>query len=465
MSYLLVCFIPLLFYANTISGSMENYFRDAKSKELIKYGNIVAGRAASPNFLTDTNKANVERQYLRDYCTEWNIERIMVLNEFSIVVYDSAKIGSYEEKLYASAEVRGALGNQSSHSLLPNKTKMHAAVPVVSGSGGIEENQSAGVAIGAVLVISGVSEINDTLSLVAEKRTLIAVVLFAIVAILVFFISQLLIDPLKNILQVVKKMSEGHLNQRITLTGHDEFAELATAFNDMSAKLEQAETSRSEFVSNVSHELKTPLSSMKVLSEALLLQDDVPAEMYKEFLTDITNEVDRMSEIINELLTLVKLDRLEQPLNIQKVNVTKLLEDVIKRLVPLADQKDINIEFEETRQFEIDADEMKLSLVFTNLVENAVKYTEPGGSVQISTDGDYQNVFITVKDNGMGITENEQPKVFERFYRIDKTRDRETGGTGLGLAIAQKIVMMHDGNIKLISKENEGSSFIVRLPV
>ena len=233
----------------------------------------------------------------------------------------------------------------------------------------------------------------------------------------------------------------------------------------MTEKLEQIDTSRQEFVSNVSHELKTPLSSIKVLSDSILLQEDIPSEMYIEFLQDINSEIDRMTEIVNNLLALVKLDFREAGLNITETDLNKMLDDILKRLTPLADQKNISVSKEYLKNVVVEADEMKFSLAISNLVENAIKYTNPDGSVKVILDCDHQNAFITVIDTGIGITEEEQPKIFNRFYRVDKTRDRETGGTGLGLSITHSTVILHKGSIKISSKEGEGSTFIVRIPI
>ena len=222
---------------------------------------------------------------------------------------------------------------------------------------------------------------------------------------------------------------------------------------------------RQDFTANVSHELKTPLSSVKVLSESILLQEDVPKEMYVEFLHDITSEVDRMTAIINDLLTLVKLDQKEIPLNFKETNLTQMMTDIIKRLQPMADAKHISLQWDASKEIHAEADEMKLSLAISNLVDNAVKYTPEEGTVKVSLDADHQNVFISVADTGIGIPEDEVNRIFERFYRVDKTRDRETGGTGLGLSITHSTIMMHKGSIKVNSKEEEGTTILVRIPL
>jgi signal transduction histidine kinase len=283
--------------------------------------------------------------------------------------------------------------------------------------------------------------------------------------VLVFAVSQVLIDPLSSISDVVQKMSDGHLDRRIDIRGYDEYAKLAHAFNEMAEKLEMVDKTRQEFVSNVSHELKTPLSSIKVLSESILLQKDVPVEMHREFLQDINSEIDRMATVINDLLQLVKLDEGELGLKVMPININSMVTDILKRLSPLAEQKNIKLLIEEPREVVADVDEVKLSSAISNLVDNAIKYTCEEGEVKITVDADHQNVFISIVDNGIGINEADQGKIFERFYRVDKTRDRETGGTGLGLSITMATLRLHNGSIRVTSKENEGSTFIVRIPI
>jgi len=204
---------------------------------------------------------------------------------------------------------------------------------------------------------------------------------------------------------------------------------------------------------------------MKVLSESILLQESLPEEVYREFLQDIVSEVDRMTDINNDLLALVKIDQREKGLNIKPTSINQLVEDIIRRLTPLAKQNKIELIYEDVRPVQIDADEIKLSLAISNIVENGIKYTPSGGTVKVIVDADHQFVFITVQDTGIGIPEDEQSQIFDRFYRVDKTRDRETGGTGLGLSISYSTVLLHNGSIRVSSKAEEGSVFIVRIPI
>ena len=183
---------------------------------------------------------------------------------------------------------------------------------------------------------------------------------------------------------------------------------------------------------------------------------EVPVELYREFMEDISNEIDRESKIIDDLLSLVKMDKSEAELNITQVNLNVLVEQILKRLRPIANRRKVELIFESIREVTADVDEMKLSLAITNLVENAIKY---------NMEEDHKFFYLKVQDSGIGIPEDVQDRIFERFYRVDKARSRETGGSGLGLAITRNVVLMHKGAIKLSSKEGEGSTFTLRIPL
>ena len=207
------------------------------------------------------------------------------------------------------------------------------------------------------------------------------------------------------------------------------------------------------------------MASMRVLAEAMLSMDDAPVESYREFMNDIVSEIDRENEIINDLLTLVKVDRTNAELNISTVNVNELVEHVLKRLNPIAESKGVELIMESFRPFAAEIDEVKMTLAINNIIENAIKYNHANGSVYVSINADHKYFYITVADTGIGIPKEYIDRVFERFYRVDKARSRETGGTGLGLAITKSIIIMHKGTIKLYSKENEGTTFTIRVPL
>ena len=233
----------------------------------------------------------------------------------------------------------------------------------------------------------------------------------------------------------------------------------------MLKRMKTLDDSRQEFVSNVSHELKTPITSMKVLADSLLMQEDVPVELYKEFMGDIAEEIDREDKIINDLLSLVKMDRKAADVNIQETNINELLELIVKRLKPIAGKQNIDLVLESFKPVMAEIDETKLTLAISNLVENAIKYNKEDGWVHLSLNSDHKYFYVKVEDSGIGIPEDAQEHIFERFYRVDKSHSREIGGTGLGLAITRSAVLMHRGAIKVYSKEGEGTTFTVRIPL
>ncbi len=195
------------------------------------------------------------------------------------------------------------------------------------------------------------------------------------------------------------------------------------------------------------------------------MQEDVPAELYREFLTDITDEIERENQIINDLLSLVRLDRKDAEMHIAQVSINELMEIILKRIKPIAKKRNIELMFESFRPVLAEVDEVKLSLAVSNLIENAVKYNVEDGTVRVSVNADHKYFYISVSDSGIGIPEAAQPFIFDRFYRVDKARSRESGGTGLGLAITKSVVLRHKGTIKVNSRENEGTTFTVRIPL
>ena len=235
--------------------------------------------------------------------------------------------------------------------------------------------------------------------------------------------------------------------------------------NEQIKAVETERDSLSDYMADISHQLKTPITSMKVLADSLLMQEDVPAELYREFMGDIAEEIERENKIINDLLSLVKMDKKAADVNIQSTNINELIELIMKRLRPIAQKRNIELTLDSYKPVIAEVDETKLTLALSNLMENAVKYNKDGGWVRISINTDHKYFYVKVEDNGIGIPKEDQEHIFERFYRVDKSHSREIGGTGLGLAIARSGILMHHGIIKVYSEEGEGTTFTVRVPL
>jgi signal transduction histidine kinase len=271
--------------------------------------------------------------------------------------------------------------------------------------------------------------------------------------------------PFEKLSGEISAVKAGYSTDPIKAPAFLETEHIADAFNQVLARMNALDESRQEFVSNVSHELKTPMTSMKVLADSLLQMDNAPVEMYREFMEDIKNEVDRENQIITELLTLVRMDRKDSKLNIKECNVNEMCELILKRVRPIAQKRDIELTMVSMREVYAEIDETKMIMVITNLVENAVKYNRDHGKVRLTINADPYNFYISVEDTGVGIPQDSLDKIYERFYRVDKSRSREVGGTGLGLSITKSIILQHHGAIDVQSILGEGTKFTVTVPL
>ena len=319
--------------------------------------------------------------------------------------------------------------------------------------------------LGVMLASVSTDNIETTKQVLYTHGGVIVGIAMILLAMLSVFLADRMVRPIHKITGAIENVTEGYSDDVLHVDTFTETRQLSEAFNKMLGRLKILDESREEFVSNVSHELKTPMTSMKVLADSLLEQDNVPVEMYQEFMQDIAKEIDRENQIITDLLSLVKMDRSGQTMNIQTMNINDLLEQILKRLKPIAEKKNVEMVMETFRPVNAEIDETKFTLAVSNLVENAIKYNHENGWVHVSLNADHKYFYVKVEDSGIGIPEQDQAHIFERFYRVDKSHSREIGGTGLGLAIARNAVLVHRGSIKVYSNEGEGTTFTVRIPL
>lgn len=309
------------------------------------------------------------------------------------------------------------------------------------------------------------------INLVSSKFNVILLIKIILSLVLVFFSSSIfsyfIVKPIKEIVARIEDYAKNeNKDARIDFKSYLEFNKMINSINSIIEDINAMDESRSEFVSNVSHELKTPITSMKVLADSLIMQEGaVPIEVYEDFMRDIAKEVERESEIITDLLTLVKLDQKAAELEIENKSINDLLDLIMKRIGPIAGEKGIKISLETFKEVRADIDETKLTLAISNLVENAVKYNKEGGWVHVSLNSDDKYFYIKIKDSGEGISEDKISHIFERFYRADKSRSQKVSGTGLGLAITRSAIVMHRGSIKVANNIGPGTIFVVRIPL
>ena len=418
---------------------------------MFRQANIISTNLMVKGFISDSSG-------IEDYVSvigKQDYERIIILDLRSTVKYDSNGIDT--GKAYATQEVIDALDGKSSSFFKKRLNIAKVITPI--------KDEKKDEVYGAIMLMDSYDDINNSINSLKNISYLIILAMLILILLLSYNFSGLITKPFKKLLISINKITDGNIDEKIDIKGNNEIEEIGTAFNHMTDKLQQVDESRRQFVANVSHELKTPLSSVKVLAESLLMQPDAPKELYKEFFEDISNEIERETTIINDLLTMVTLDKNDNELTISETNLNLLIESILKRLKPLADIKGVEMVFESYREVIADVDKTKMSLAITNLIENGIKYNKEYGTIKVILNSDYKNAQILVEDTGIGIPEESINKIFQRFYRVDKTRSRETGGTGLGLSITYQAILMHQGFIRCNSELGSGTTFEVSIPL
>lgn len=414
---------------------------------------ILCNLIIKENYLNDTGSQTVNTK-LEMFADLYNGRVLLADRDFKIV---GDTFHTEEGKtLLSSLAVKCFKGEKASNFDLKSKV-LEVAVPVQSPD--VQQIQ------GVMLMTISTIEIGDMMAELEQKGMMLIGIIVVLSVFLSWLLSTILVKPLARVTKAIEDLTDGMQDDAISVPDYTETELITDAFNKMVNRMKILDESRQEFVSNVSHELKTPLTSMKVLADSLVGQQGVPEELYQEFMGDITAEIDRENKIITDLLSLVKMDKKAADLNIIHMDINQLLEDILKRLRPIADKRNIDLILDCFRPVEADVDEVKFTLAISNLVENGIKYNVDDGWVRVSLDADHKYFYVTVADSGMGIPEDSIERIFERFYRVDKSHSKEIGGTGLGLAITRSAIAMHHGAIKVFSKEGEGTTFSVRIPL
>ena len=456
--FLAIGLLPLYVGTKSIQMSHWNRCYEERLESMKEQGAALAGQIAQNGYLQQQLQPEMTAriQVLANMLNG----RIMLVNSSLVTVEDTAE--REEGKTLISEEALCAMRGEVKVYYNETDGMAEVVLPIILGASADSEGRVIGV-----MILEGSME--DVIAEQEAFRDNIAVLFHStalVLLVVALLISGGMTRPLRTLSERIEQVTESLDNTRVIEAGsYTEVTQVADAVGRMMERIEATEKSRQEFVSNVSHELKTPLTAIKVLSDSLVLEPDVPIEMYREFITDINSEIDREAKIVNDLLALVKLDKTSGELTIAEVNINELLETILKRLKPLALKRGIEMVFESYRTVLAEVDEVKISLVFTNLIENAIKYNRDGGRVMVSLNADHKYFYVKVEDTGVGIPEEEQALVFDRFYRVDKARSRETGGTGLGLSITKSAVQMHKGSVKVQSIPGVGSIFTVRIPL
>lgn len=454
LTYFLIIVLTLGLIGVYITNSMQQYILNQKKISTLSQANVIAGYISQYQDLSNEgiNYLLAQQQVPSD-C------RVLMLDLEARVTYDSNN-SVMQGKYMPNASILDAIdGNNSVEQIkdADGELIVSAAVPTIKDK----------VVTGVIYYQASAADASDFMNQIFVTMLMLTLLVSILIGVVSFVMSGIITRPIRDLTEKLSKAADEEGDYIIEKTTGGEVGQLIDSFNKMTHQIQKQEEKRQEFVSNASHELKTPLSSIKLISDSLLNVPDAPREMVDEFLTDMNVQVERLTRIVDKLLTLTRMDSAS---NVSKMefavtDITELCANITKALRPLAEQKHIELEYnpELTVYSKIERDRMWEAIY--NVLDNSIKYTREDGKVTVNLSKDENNVIIEIKDTGIGIASDEIYKIFDRFYRVDKARARETGGTGLGLSIALTAVELHGGNIQVESEEGVGSTFRIIIPI
>ena len=446
--YVIITFLVLLILNIYSSEISQQLFNRSKEASMIEKCQLAADEIAALEIINPSTVAGAVEEMV-----SLKVTRLIITGHSALVLYDSL---NPEPDYYALfPEILQAMeGNDVFYSQYHDGViQSHAATPVVSYR----------TTLGCVYMMEYDTEQGTLIK--SLQSTILRITLFLEFLVILFsiFFSKTYSYRIRQIMNSMRIIQQGDYTHKVKLGGHDELTFLGDEFNDLTERLQTSEQKRSRFVSDASHELKTPLASIKLLTDSIL-QNDMDMETVREFVGDIGNEADRLTRTTGKLLSLTKVDgQIAQDCEI--ITMAPTVERVVRMLSGIARQNDITIETDLVQDSPVLILEDDLYQVAFNLVENGIKYNIAGGKLTVRLLRQDENAILQVSDTGMGIPEDALSHIFERFYRVDKARSRATGGSGLGLAIVRAIVQRNRGEITVNTVVDQGTTFTVTFPI
>ena len=460
VTYFLIMIISLLLFGYYILTSMKTYLYSEEKLNVTTMSNMVASFAMEyidENGVLDKDEFD---NFLSDVRMDSRM-RVIVLGKDITVMYDSQNnrnlIGTAQVRPSVLTAINGTDGYME-YDTDSDYMTLDAAAPIFGAEGKV---------IGVVNIVYVPETTGNFLGAIMTEMAFLIIVILLLVGVIIFVVASLVSKRIVDFTSKITSMSDdGILDEKLDISGHDEISRLGEAFNTMSEKVVMLERQRVQFVSDASHELKTPLSSIKLMADSILQTPDISMEYVKEFMNDMNNEVDRLNRIVNKLLYITKMDvrSSEDDKNMQYICLNDIMQGIEKNLQPLAKKADVSLVFTTPGDIYMTANKDVLWQGIYNIVDNAIKYTDTDGYVIVKMEKENGVIIIEVRDTGVGISEDDIDKIFDRFYRVDKARARETGGTGLGLSIALSAVNYHGGHIEVTSEPGKGTTFVITIP-
>ena len=445
-----ITFVVLLFLNIYSAKVSQELFYNSKEASMIEKCLLTSTEISDREVLSAATVSQVVSQL-----DSLKVTRLIVTDRNAIVIYDSFAEQSLVGKFALFPEIVRALDQNDVFSWTYHDGAMasRAATPIMS----------YGTLIGCVYMVEDDVQQGQLIKTLQHNTFIISLILEIAVILFALLFSTAFTTRLRKIMVSMRIIREGDYSHRVSIGGNDELTVLGSEFNDLVERLNTSEQKRNNFVSDASHELKTPLASIKLLSDSIL-QNDMDIETVREFVGDIGSEADRLNRMSQKLLSLSRIED-QSDSDCEIVYFAPTVDKVVRMLTPYANETNVTIETSLSDDCSILILEDDLYQIIFNLVENGIKYNIAGGSVRIHVTRSDDNALLTVSDSGSGIPEESLPHIFERFYRVDKARARKSGGSGLGLSIVRNMVERNNGEIHVESTEGQGTTFTVSFPV
>ena len=447
ITYVLITSVALLLlniYCSTVS---QELFYKSKEASMVEKCQLAANEISELEIINPATVADAIAQL-----GSLKVNRLVVTDPTGLTLYDST--GNISQYGLLPEIVRALEGNDVfTCRFQDGAMKAHAATPIVSYS----------TTLGCVYMTELDADQGRVLQSLQGNILRITLILEVVVILFSLAFAASFSRRLRQIMASMRIIQQGDYTHKVSLGGHDELTFLGDEFNDLTERLQTSEQKRHRFVSDASHELKTPLASIKLLTDSIL-QNNMDMDTIREFVGDIGDEADRLNRTTAKLLALTRVDGQENPES-EIINMAPTVERVIRMLSAIAEKNGITIESDLSQDCPVLILEDDLYQIAFNLVENGIKYNVPGGRLTVKLLRHEDNALLQVSDTGMGIPEDALGHIFERFFRVDKSRSRQSGGSGLGLAIVRAIVQRNRGDILVHSEPGKGSTFTVTFPV
>lgn len=449
MMYVGITSVVLVFLNLYAATTMRNLVFRSKQASLEDKVQMAAAAFSELDVLQRENAEKVMGQM-----GNLNATRVLVTDESGKVLYDNMEEDSAMGQYAVLPEIVLALGGNDvfSSSYWKGRLESKAATPILY----------AGSLIGAVYMMEYDLDQGALISALQYNIFWISVILEGAVILFSLIFSEAFSRRMRRIFTSIRIIRAGDYSHKMQLRGNDELAVLAREFNALTDRLQTSEQRRRQFVSDASHELKTPLTSIKLLSDSIL-QNEMDSGTVREFVEDIGNEADRLTRMSQKLLSLTKIDAGKEEAR-EVADISETVEKVLRMLAPVAGLHQITMENHVAPGATILIIEDDLYQIIFNLVENGIKYNKPGGKLDVDLKREDDDWILSVSDTGVGIPEESIPYIFDRFYRVDKARSRQAGGSGLGLSIVHDMVIRNYGTISVTSKQEGGSEFTLVFP-